>query len=142
MDESEFAFDLGDDRWKRAATVAGFVLDAVPAIRIVAGGDNDAAGGVTLAHELRDGGRGARLVAKQNGRTRGADNSGDDMGHGVRSVAMIEADDDTFARIFAANDVTRDGLCDGARVGKSEIVGNDAAPAVRAELDGRHEESV
>src|SRR5579872_1621518 len=37
---AKLRFDLCHDRWQRAAAVAGFVLDAVPARWIVAGGDH------------------------------------------------------------------------------------------------------
>jgi len=55
---------------------------------------------------------------------------------------MIETDDDPFASVLAADDVARNGLRDGARIGEREIVGNDAAPAVCTELYRRHGKSV
>ena len=68
----EFLFDLGDDGRKRAAAVTCLVLDSVPAIRIVAGGDDQAARGFALADEKRDCGSGARLVGEPDRRAGGA----------------------------------------------------------------------
>ena len=48
-DAGEFGFDLRDDGGQRAAAVAGFVLDAVPAGGIVAGGDHQAAARLCVA---------------------------------------------------------------------------------------------
>ena len=138
MDECEFAFDLRHDAGKGAAAVTGFVFDTVPAIRIVTCGNDDAACSVAFAHKLRNGWGWARFIAKQDRRAGGADNFGDDMGDGIGRIAMIEADDDAFACVFPANDVTRDGLRDGTRVGESEILGDDAAPSVSAKFDIRH----
>ena len=48
---------------------------------------------------------------------------------------MVVADDDALARIFAAHDVTGDGLCHNPRVRERKILGDDAAPAIGAECD-------
>jgi hypothetical protein len=50
-DGGELEFDLRDDRREGAAAVARFVLDTVPACGIVAGGDDEAAGGFSLADQ-------------------------------------------------------------------------------------------
>jgi len=43
---------------------------------------------------------------------------------------MVIADDDAFARIFAAHNVTGDGLRHNARVRERKIFRDDAAPAI------------
>src|ERR1700684_4370911 len=134
----EFGFDLGDDRGERAAAVAGFVLDAVPVGGIVAGGDDEAAGGFALTNEERDRGSGARLVGEPDGRAGGADRFGDSGGDRVGGEAVVVADDHAFAGVFTADDVASDGVRDDARVRVSEIVGDDAAPTVGAEFDPSH----
>ncbi len=136
----EFAFDLRDDGRQRAAAVAGFVLDAVPLVRIVAGGDDDAAGGRALAHQKRNCGSRARLVGQPDGRASGADDIRDGGGDAVRSKAVIVADQDAFARVFVAHDVAGDSVGDDARVREGEILGDDAAPAVRAKANRVHQD--
>src|SRR5450432_2679441 len=100
----QFVFNLRDDGRQGAAAVTGFVLDSVPAIGIVAGGDNQASGGVALADEQRDGGSGAGLVGQPNGSTGCGDGFGDGGGDGVGRETVVVADDDAFARVFGAND--------------------------------------
>ncbi len=138
LNEREFCFDLRDDGGKRAAAVPGFVLDAVPLIGVVTCGNDDSSGGSAFADELRDGGRWAGLVAEQDRSAGGAYDFSDEARDSVRGVTMIVADDGAFARVFLANDVARDGFGHDARVGKREIFGDDAAPAVSAELNRGH----
>jgi hypothetical protein len=51
---------------------------------------------------------------------------------------VIVADQHALASVFSANDVSRDGVGDDARVGVSEVVGDDGAPTVSAEFDRSH----
>src|SRR5580693_5596951 len=82
-DAGEFGFNLRDDGWKGAAAVAGFVLDAVPARRIVARGDDEAAGGFALADEQRNRRSRAGLVGEPNRSAGGADRFSDGGGDRV-----------------------------------------------------------
>jgi hypothetical protein len=137
-DAGEFGFDLRDDRGECAAAVAGFVLDAVPAGGIVAGSDDEAAGGFALADEQRDRGSGAGLVGEPDGSAGGADRLRDGCCDCVGAETVVVADEDAFSRVFTANDVTRDGVRDDARVCVGEIVGDDAAPTVGAKFNRSH----
>jgi hypothetical protein len=138
LDEGEFFFDLRDDGGKRAAAVAGFVLEAVPAIRIVAGGDHDAAGGLALPYQQADRWRGAGFVGEPDGRASGTDGLSDSLRHAIGCKAVIVADQHAFAGVFAADNIASDSLRHRARIRKRKIFGNDAAPAVRAKSDGGH----
>ena len=84
----EFAFNLRDDGGKGAAAIAGFIFNSVPAIGIVAGGDDQAAGGVALANQQRDRGSGAGLVGQPDRRAACGDNVGDGGGHSVGRKAV------------------------------------------------------
>ena len=53
---------------------------------------------------------------------------------GLRIGATVTLDVGN-GRVFGANNVAGDGVRDGARVGKSEIFGNDGAPAVGAKFN-------
>src|ERR1700730_13358280 len=130
-------FDLRHDGGKRTTAIAGFIFNSVPAIGIVAGGDDHSAGGVSLANQQRDSGRGAGLVGQPYGRAACGDNVSDCCGHSIGCEAMIVADDYASARVFGANYVASDGARNGARVRKSEVFGNDGAPAVGAEFNWR-----
>src|SRR4030081_193280 len=99
-------------------------------INSAAGGDDHSAGGVSLANQQRDGGRGAGLVGQPYGRAACGDNVSDCCGHSIGCKAMIVADDYASARVFGANYVAGDRARNGARVRKSEVFGNDGAPAV------------
>src|SRR5712692_2564680 len=134
----ELAFDLRDDGRQRAASIAGFVLDAIPAIGIVTGSDDDAAGGVALANEQGDSRRGARLVGEPDGSAGGADGFRHCGRETIGGEAMVVADKHAFARVFAAHNIARDGVSDDASVRKGKIFGDDAAPAVGAETNRTH----
>ena len=108
----------------------------------MAGGDDEAAGGVALADEKRNCGSGARLVGEPDGRAGGADDFGDGGSDAIGSEAVIVADQDALARVFAADDVASDGVGDDARVREGEILGDDAAPAVGSEANRSHGVSV
>ena len=94
LDRGKFCFDLRDDGRKGAASVAGFVLDAVPLIGIVAGGDHEAPGCAALADEEGNRGSRAGFVGEPDGSPGSADDVGDGGGNFVRCEAMVVADED------------------------------------------------
>src|ERR1700737_2068260 len=91
QDSRQFVFNLRHDARKRGAAIARFVLDAIPLIRIVAGGDQNAAGGLALANEQGNCGSGTRLVGEPDRRSGGADGLGNGGGDSVGSETMIVA---------------------------------------------------
>jgi hypothetical protein len=138
LDDGEFGFDLRDDGGQRTASITGFVLDAIPTIGIVAGGDDQTTGGFSLADEEGDRGRWARLISDPDGRSGGADGIREGRGDVVGSKPMVVTDQHALAGIFAAHDVARDRVRDDACIGESEILGDDAAPAIRSKANGSH----
>ena len=104
-------------------------------IGIVAGGDDQTTGGFTLAHEEGDRGSWAGLVGEPDGRSGGADGIREGRCDVVGGESVVVTDQHALAGIFAAHDVSRDGVRDDARVGESEILGDDAAPAIRSEVE-------
>ena len=83
-------------------------------------------------------GVGQGLSVSQTGRAGGADGFGDGCGDAVGGVAVVVADEDALARVFAADHVAGDGGGDGARVREGKIFGDDAAPSVGAKLNRNH----
>jgi hypothetical protein len=134
----KFLFDLRDDGRQRAAAIAGFVLDAVPVIGIVASSDDDAAGRAAIAYQVGNRGCRAWLVRQPDWGSACADHFSDCRRHAIGSVPMVVADQHALARVFAAHDIARNGLRHDARVGECEIFRNHAAPAVGAKLDRAH----
>jgi hypothetical protein len=53
---------------------------------------------------------------------------------------MIVPNDDAFARILAANDITRNGLSHNPSIRKSKIFGDDAAPAIGPKFNRSHKQ--
>ncbi len=136
LEQLQLFFDLRHDGGQRAAAVTGFVLDAIPAIRIVAGGDDQAAGSLKLTHEKRNSGGGTGFVGEPDRSSGGADGLRDRHGDSIGSEAVVVADHHALARVLGANHVARDGVGYEARIRESEIFSDDGAPAVGAKFDG------
>ena len=94
--------------------------------------------GIALAHEEGDRGSWARLIGDPDGRSGGADGIREGRGDVVGSESVVVTDQNALAGIFAAHDVTRDRVRYDARIGESEILSDDAAPAIRSKANGSH----
>ena len=97
----EKGLDRGHDGGASRAAVEGLVLDAVPLVRVVAGGNHDAAGRALLVDSVGERGRGRDAVGELDGDSRG----GEDLGHGAREAvgaeAGVVADADAFGGVLA-----------------------------------------
>ena len=134
QDSREFLLHLRNDGGRRRTSVTRLQFHSVPAIRIVARRDLDSAGGASLPHEQGNRGRRTRLGRKPDGRAGGSDRFGSDARETLGGKPRVVADDDARARFLGANHVARDRVRDRADVFVREILGDDAAPAVGAEL--------
>ncbi len=137
---AEVRLDRRDDGGLAGAAVPGFVLDAVPLRGIVRGGDHDAAGSAAFAHAVAQSRGGRDVVGKRNGNAGGRDDFSAGAGKGFGAEAGVVADAEALGGVFLGGtscgmDVGGDGFGGGADVGKGEVVGDDTAPAVGAELD-------
>src|SRR5208337_4782682 len=79
-------------------------------------------------------------IGQHDGNAGGRDNFGAGVGKSLRAEPRVVADANALRGIFlrrsyAGMDVRRDGLGSGAHVSESEVVGDNAAPAVGAEFD-------
>ena len=134
----EFLLDLRNDRRKRAAAVAGLVLDAVPAIRIVACGDDDAAGRAAMPHKIGNRRRGTGLVREPHGSSGGADHFGDCGGNAICGIAMVVADEHALACVLIAHHIPRNRVRYSARIRERKVLRDYPAPAIGPEFDRSH----
>ena len=124
---------------RRASAEVRLDLEAVVLAGVVAGGDRDAPAQPQPSHVVRDGGRRNGAVGEENVDA----GAGEDLGRGARELGRQEPrvvpDDDAapVARSVARDVEARHGRGDPADLGERAVVGDDAAPAVRAEGD-RH----
>ena len=100
--------------------------------------NNAAAGGVALPDKQRNRRRGTGLIGQPHGRACCADDFGDRGSDAIGLGAMIVADEDAFACVFAPDHVTSNGVGDNARVLGGEIFPDNPAPAVGTESDVFH----
>src|SRR5260221_14626692 len=105
---------------------------------VVARGDHHATSRPALPNEQGKRRGGTGLVRQKSGRAAAGHHLGSSSGDLVRGEAMVVADDDTLARIFASHDVARDSLCYDARVRESKIFRDDATPAIGPKLNRVH----
>ena len=139
---AQVGLDFGDDGRLAGASVPGLVLDAVPLRRIVRRGYHDAAGGFASANSETERRSGRDVVGKRHGDAGCRDNFSAGVGKGFRPEAGVVADAKAFGgvfvrSVFAGVNVGCHGLCGNADVGKGEVVGDDAAPAIGTKLDLR-----
>src|SRR5260370_12669463 len=138
LHDCEMVWNLRHYGRQSRTAVARFVLDAIAWIGVVARGDHRATSRTALPHEEGNRRGGTGLVRQKSGRAAGGHHFGSGSGDLVRGEAMVIADDDTLARIFASHDVARDSLCHDARVCERKIFRDDATPAIGAQLDRSH----
>ncbi len=131
----QLALDRTHDRRRTRAAIAGLVFHAIPVEGIMAGGDHHAAGGAQVLHRIRERRRGRVVVGEPYGDARGGENFGDDLGRALRGKARVVADDQAFARVLMLVDVDGHRVANAPHVVEGEIVGDDAAPSVRSELN-------
>ncbi len=133
----EVALDFPHDLRRGRAAIGGFELHPVPIPRIVAGGDHDAAGRAHLLDRVRER-RGRRVIVRQpHLETRVRKLFGRDFGEAARTEARIVGQQDAPGGVLMPVDVVGDGARDTAHIFKGEVVGDDGAPAIGAELDCR-----
>ncbi len=130
------SLDLRNDAGRAGAAEAGLVFDAVPLRRIVRRRDHDAAGGTALSHAEGEGGRRCHAGRKQHRHTGAAQDTGNKLRKLRRAEACVVADADTRRCLLVRQHVVGDGAGGDADVRVGKVVGDDAAPAVCAELDG------
>ena len=90
-----------------------------------------------LAHAVAERRGGRDAVGQQHRDAGGGDDLGAGAGKGLGPEAGVVADAEALGGVFLGVNVGGDGLGGDAHVGKGEVVGDDAAPAVGAELDLR-----
>ena len=88
-----------------------------------------------LAHAETQRRRGRDVVGEADRDAGGGDNLGAGARKGLGAEAGVVADAEALGRVFFGVHVGGDGFGGGADIGKSEVVGDDAAPAVGTELD-------
>ena len=133
---------MGDDGGRGGAAVAGFVFHAVPLIGIVAGGDLDAAAAPRSFTRSESAGVGAASAASQTGMPAAETVSAAARAKTLGAEAGVVADEEAGAGFFRADCVTGDRPGHLADVFEGEILGDDGAPAVGAERDFVHGESI
>src|SRR5262249_47184444 len=124
--------------WQRAAAIACLVFDSIPAVGIVTCGNYDSAGGGTATHEIGNSRRRTRPICQPDRSACRGDNFRQTPCDPVGRIAMVITNNYTLSRVFSAHDVARNRLRNNPCVREREVLGNDAAPAVGAELDRAH----
>ena len=133
---TEVLFDLPDNTGRARTAIAGLVLHAIPLRRIMRGRDHHAARCVAMTHTVAQRGRWRHVPRKLHGNARASQHLGNHPGKFRRAKPGVEADADTFARVLMLQHVVGDCGGGNAHVAVREVVGNDAAPAIRSELHG------
>src|SRR5262249_16280256 len=110
FDEGELLFDLRDDGRQRAAAITGLVLDTVPAVGIVAGGDEEPGGRAGVLEKKADCGGGTGLVGKPYRSTGRRNRFRNRSRHGIGGETVVVADQHAFPRIFAAHHIASNRL--------------------------------
>ena len=134
----QFTLDQFQYRGRSRAAKLRLKLHTIPVERIVTGSDHDAARRTEFLDVVRNGGSGCVVVGKKHRNAGASKHLCDHAGETVGSKARVIADDDASRCIFMLEDVSCDRACDPPYVVESEVVGNEAAPAVGAEFDFSH----
>ena len=129
-------FDVTGDFRESGTAVSAREFHAVVLRWVVAGGDVDPAVELSIQDGVGEGRSGSSFAAEEDFATLRFENAGRRKGKFFGEKARVVADDQA-RRLFLCADVAGNGGRDSANAGKSEILGDDAAPAGSSEMNGR-----
>src|SRR6266568_858052 len=134
---SRCRFLLDDLHDCRSCGAAKFRLElhAIPVPRIVAGSDDNTSGAFSVLDGQGNSGGWNVVVGEANRNTGSGEHFGRRTGETRRSETRVVADDESARRILVLQYVRSDRSGDAPDIIKREVVGNDRAPSVGAELD-------
>src|SRR5262249_47759418 len=107
----------------------------------MAGGNHHAAGEAAVLDGIGERWSGRVVVGQQHVDPGRRDHFADGSGEGARGEAGVISDGDAFFGIFTLDYIVGDSTGSAANILKGEIVGNNAAPSIGAELYWFHQHS-
>src|SRR5215469_235308 len=107
----------------------------------MAGGDHDAAGEAAVFDGVRERGGGCVVVGEQNVDAGGRDYLSDSSGEGAGGEARVISNGYAFFGILAFDYIVGDSTRGAANILKGKVIGDNAAPSIRAKFDWFHSRS-
>ena len=126
----QVSFDALHDRRRSGAAVRGLEFHAVPAIRVVAGGNNDGPRCSARDYSVAERRRGRGFVSQRHGYACRGDRLGRNLRGFGRKKACVISDHQTSIRFTLGAHVRGDSLGDAPHVGEDEVITDDSAPSI------------